>query len=790
MAGLVAGGLVAGTSLLVAAPAYADPGDASAVGAAASLDVDVAGIVIDLDASVGDVSVTGSGTDTSEEEDYTLVDALLADITVGAVSTSASSDATGSEATSEIADVDAELLGLDLLTVDAATAEVTCPTGGPATAEATLAGLTLLGDAAEITADTPEVSATTGLGVAVGGIDLSALDLTVTVTQVETATDDGAAAISLLALVTLDGTLGAEVFDSEVVATIVLASATCEAPLAVPVTATAITPQTGPTTGGQTVTITGSGFGPDTTVDFGANPATDVVVNAAGTSLTAVTPAGAAGPTTVSVANPGGVPATLPYTYVEPAATTLTPLTGPEYGGTTVTISGSGLGTVTGVDFGGDAATIVSVNPDGTQVVVTTPPGTGTVDVTLTLAGGSTITTVQDFTYLPVTVTEIEPDSGPSAGGSTVVITGEGLGGTTGVTFGGTPGTIVGTPTDTEVVVTTPPGAVGPVDVVIQLPGDDEVVDDGFTYTDDAPLTVTGLTPDAGPTGGGQTVTITGTGFTDDTTVSFGPNEGTDVTVNDDGTSLTVVTPPGTAGATTVTVATPGDTATLDYTYLAPTVSDISPAAGPAAGGQTVVITGDGLGGATDVLFDGVPGTIVGTPTDTEIVVVTPPGAAGPADVVIVLPGDDAVIGGGYVYLPAPTAGSVSPGQGPASGGTVVIVDGGGFVPGATTVTICGVTIPAGQVRVNEAGTQLRFTTPPCAVGAASIVVTTPGGSSDPLGFRYTAAATASAGNGGGSLASTGADPAPLVGAGLGLLLIGLLGMLTAFVVRSRKRTV
>ncbi|MFB2580481.1 IPT/TIG domain-containing protein [Herbiconiux sp. P15] len=613
----MAGGLIAGTSLLVASPAYAAPGDASAIGAETSLNVDVAGIVIDVDASVGEVGVMGEGSDTSEEQDYTLVDAQLADITVGAVSTSASSDPAGSEASSVISGVDASLLGLDLLTVEAASAEVTCPTDGAATAEATLAGVTLLGDAVEITAGPPAVTATASLGVVEGGTDLTGLELTISVSQVETVDDEGAIAIALVALVSIDGTVGTDEFADVVVASITLAGAACEAPLVAPVTATAITPQVGPTTGGQTVTITGSGFGPSTTVDFGADPATDIVVSADGTSLTAVTPPGAAGPTTVTVANPGGTSAELDYTYVAPAAATLTPPTGPEYGGTTVTITGTGLDTVTGVDFGGTAATIVSVSPDGTQVVVTAPPGTGTVEVTLDLAGGSSITSAQDYTYVPVAVTAIDPDSGPSAGGTTVTITGE------------------------------------------------------------------------------------------------------------------------------------------------------------------------GLEGATEVLFDGVPGTIVGAPTDTEIVVVTPPGAVGAVDVVIVLPGEDVVLVDGYEYLPAPVVVSSNPGQGPVAGGTVVTVDGTGFVQGATTVTICGVTIPVGQVQVNEAGTRLRFTTPPCAAGLASIVVNTAGGSSDALGFRYVAAAsTGAGGGGGGSLANTGSDPAPLVGAGLGLLLLGLL---TAIALRVRR---
>lgn len=614
VAGVMAVGLLGAGSLVMAAPVYAEPGDASAVGASAVIDVDIPIVGFDVSTSVGGVEVSNPGSATSDEQDYTLVDLALADITLEAVSSSAFSDGSGSEASADVAGVEASLLGLDLLSVEAASAEATCPVDGAPTAAATLIGLDVLGDAVAVDADDPAVVVEGVLGADVGGVDLSGVTVTVTVSHVEEVTDGVALAVALIATVTLDGEFAGGAFDAAVVASVTLASAACEAPAVVEITATDITPESGPTSGGQTVTIVGTGFGPDTTVTFGNAPATEVTVDPTGTSLTAVTPAGTEGPVTVTVANPGSS-AALDYTYVQPVAATLTPTTGPTYGGTEVTITGQGLGTTEGVTFGGVPATIVSVDPDGGSVVVLAPAGTGTVDVELTLAGGATVTADQEFTY------------------------------------------------------------------------------------------------------------------------------------------------------------------------IAPVVAEIAPGEGPVAGGTQVVISGEGLGGATGVTIDGAPATIVGTPTDNEIVIITPPGTGGPADVVVELPGDDLVITDGFVYIPVPAVTGSDPGRGPTTGGTPVNVTGSGFLPGVTSVTICGVTIPAGQVTVNADGTRLRFVTPACAAGDTTITVNSPGGSSNPLGFRYTAAGSGT--TGGGSLADTGAEPLPIAAAAGLLMGLGLLPIL----VMKRRRT-
>ena len=62
-----------------------------------------------------------------------------------------------------------------------------------------------------------------------------------------------------------------------------------------------------------------------------------------------------------------------------------------------MTISGTNLAGATSVTFGGAAAKITA--DSGTQITVTSPPGTaGTVIVTMTAAGG---TASASFTYTP-----------------------------------------------------------------------------------------------------------------------------------------------------------------------------------------------------------------------------------------------------------------------------------------------------------------------------------------------------------------------------------------------------
>lgn len=89
----------------------------------------------------------------------------------------------------------------------------------------------------------------------------------------------------------------------------------------------------------------------------------------------------------------------------------------------------------------------------------------------------------------------------------------------------------------------------------------------GITPTVPALPAITALSPTNGAVAGGDSVSITGTGFTGATGVSFGGVSGTALVVNSD-TSITVVSPPNAAGAVNVVVTTPaGASAGVAFNY-------------------------------------------------------------------------------------------------------------------------------------------------------------------------------------------------------------------------------
>ena len=92
--------------------------------------------------------------------------------------------------------------------------------------------------------------------------------------------------------------------------------------------------------------------------------------------------------------------------------------------------------------------------------------------------------------------------------------------------------------------------------------------------------TVTGVSPASGPTAGGTSVTVTGTGFTGATAVRFGATAAASFTVNS-ATSITATSAAGT-GTVDITVTTPGGTSAASaadqFTFSTPTVPALSTA--------------------------------------------------------------------------------------------------------------------------------------------------------------------------------------------------------------------
>ncbi len=271
-----------------------------------------------------------------------------------------------------------------------------------------------------------------------------------------------------------------------------------------------ISPTTGSTSGGTTVTINGSGFGSSPSVKFGSVAGTNVQVNSQGTQLTVVTPAHNTPNYHTTVTNGANTSATTPadlFTFTQPNSPTVggvSPSTGRLVGGDqTVTVTGtnfevSGSSVVTGVAFGANAATSISVL-SSTSLTCVPPAGAGTVDVTVTTSNGTSPTSSADqyvyFSPVP-TVTSLGTTSGTTAGGTAVQVNGTGFLGATGVKFGTTAATSVVVVSDTEITCVSPAGSAGSVDVTVTTGGGTSTTSsaDQFTYTTSglSSITVTG----------------------------------------------------------------------------------------------------------------------------------------------------------------------------------------------------------------------------------------------------------------------------------------------------------
>jgi hypothetical protein len=175
---------------------------------------------------------------------------------------------------------------------------------------------------------------------------------------------------------------------------------------------------------------------------------------------------------------------------------------------------------------------------------------------------------------------------------------------------------------------------------------------------------LTHLSSAIGRASGGQSISISGTGFTGATTVTFGGSPAAGFTVNSDN-SITATTPTMAPGSYDVTVTTLGGSnpaGPLDrFLFVAlPSVVKISPQAGLVTGFTPVTITGVNLSLVSQVLFGGVP-TGFTVNSDKSITATAPP-TDGEAiiQVTVVSPGGTSASISATRFIYAPTTCSSS----------------------------------------------------------------------------------------------------------------------------------
>jgi hypothetical protein len=351
-------------------------------------------------------------------------------------------------------------------------------------------------------------------------------------------------------------------------------------------------------------------------------------------------------------------------------------------------------------------------------------------------------------------ITGINPASGPLEGGTTATITGHGFVGVSKVNFstllGSWPVASFQVLSESQIrLVTSPcsnPGYCRAVDINVATPaGPSQPSKVQFAFLP----TITSVTPNSGSMDGGTTVTITGSGFdyTGGQTFYFGSWPAVNVYCPSS-TQCTMATPAEPPGTVPVVAAgtSPGE---ATFTFIGPAITEIKPNVGPQTGGTYVNIYGVSLSNDMVVKFGNMQ---VGAPLcvgNYWCTVYSPPGT-GSVHITATRNGITtfATQADLFTYEPFPY-GTLSPDQGPDTGGTVVTITGGNFstAPGGTQFVFSFTAGGPDQLPTNvscSSASVCRLTTPPCAsqnfcsIEPYAIVKATDGGLTNAIGrFNY-----------------------------------------------------
>jgi hypothetical protein len=469
-----------------------------------------------------------------------------------------------------------------------------------------------------------------------------------------------------------------------------------------------LSPTEGPTYGENVIEIDGSGYGTkeEAVAAFvGTTPCLKTTL-VSKTRVLCVTPKRNTGAGSglvrievsgVSSTSIGNSTNSISYEYVDYGLLRLDPPKGPAYGNVTVNVYGRYLGVKGGqhlspeIRIGGVPCISTELKMEGATEYVTcvTPPSVpGSKDVTITVNDVTSLPTLS-YEYRAPEIFTMSPTSGPTYGGVTVDIRGEGLGTSDGslplVKFG--KGAVCDNP---DVVVAHRhlrcllPSTVTPQATVVTVSVNgvsSSVNGDSRSSFDYAPPKIASMTPTSGATYGDWMLDIVGENFgrgsqSTSTRVLVGGLECRDVDVVDERT-IRCLSPPSVPGKTSVVVEVGGVSSKPSYLEMTgPAVDLVSPSEGPSYGGTTLIVSGTHLADLNNVNVDvevsvgGNKCTSVVAKSESHVECVAPAGSSINAqmDVTVKVLGVSTKVGT-YTYK-RPQVDNIEPFEGPTRGGT------------------------------------------------------------------------------------------------------------------------
>ncbi len=260
-----------------------------------------------------------------------------------------------------------------------------------------------------------------------------------------------------------------------------------------------------------------------------------------------------------------------------------------------------------------------------------------TISASLDSIVGSTTLSVVDETPA---VNNLSVSTGPTSGGTSVVLTGLNLTGATAVQFGSADASSFTVDSATQITAVSPSASAGNVNIRVTTPFGISATSSANQFTFIAPPTVSGISPNLGLTSGGTSVIVTGTNFSTATNVNFGLSSASFII--DSNTQITATSPANSAGTVDITITTPYGTSTTssadEFTYgNSPTVTGVSPSFGPTFGGTSVTITGTDFSDATDVHFGSSSASFI-VDNNNQITATSPANSVGTINITVTTP--------------------------------------------------------------------------------------------------------------------------------------------------------
>lgn len=413
----------------------------------------------------------------------------------------------------------------------------------------------------------------------------------------------------------------------------------------------------------------------------------------------------------VKVVNPDGQEDAIvdAFTYVLPAPPEingLTPVEGPQSGGTLVKVTGSNLIGITELYL--DSVRVDIKSNSGTEITFTTPKSNipGKVDVRVVDKFGRESTLSQAFEYLSPpppptpTISSVTPNEGTMQGGYIVTIKGTNFEGTSSVFINNVKAATLFY-SSTELRATVPASSIsGVVDVkVLNTSGEEAIAPKAFTYLAPPPKaapTITSVTPNEGAMQGGYIIRIYGTNF--DSTAKLYLDDVLVQSTYYSSTEIRLTVPASSISKSVDIKVVNADgqeyVAADAFTYLAPppppapTITSVTPKEGNLDGGYFIVVKGSNYTSYSVIHMDNQPvqtiyysggelrGRVPASTTEKTV------------DVAVVnSENQSAVASAAFSYVappppPGPTLSSLSPDSGVMTGGYYSYVNGTNFNAG------------------------------------------------------------------------------------------------------------